>query len=363
MALVLEVIPYILQFKFDARTSRGRLSMHQTWFLKVWDATNPAIVGYGECAPFEGLSIDDTTHFEADLRQAISKLDNVGPPESLQKIQELVDTVDPALPAVRFGLETALRDLYYGGQMKIFDCPFYLDRAPLKINGLIWMGSKDLMLKRLKSKIQEGFETIKFKIGSLDAEEEMAVLKTARTGTGGNKLTIRVDANGAYAPEMVPQILERLHEFDIHSIEQPIKAGQQKAMAEVCAHSPVPVALDEELIGIFDADEKRALLETIRPQYIVLKPTLLGGFSATEEWIRLAEELGIGWWVTSALESNIGLNAICQFTSRFKPTLPQGLGTGGLYHNNITSPLCINRGAIYLDPAKRWNLRPLFTKK
>jgi O-succinylbenzoate synthase len=354
MALDFEIIPYELEFKFEAKTSRGTLRTHKTWFIKAWDSSNPAIAGYGESAPFEGLSIDDVPDFEIRLRSALSKLEGAPVPDSLEQIEKYLTHIEDELPAVRFGAEVALRDLFYGGTQKIFDSNFYNDHATIDINGLVWMGDKELMIQRLELKVLAGYDCVKLKIGALNLEDELDIIHNARNMIGNDDLVIRVDANGAYAAEEVIGVLDSLAEYHVHSIEQPIKAGQIEAMTEICAKSPVPIALDEELIGVFGIAKKRELLATIKPQFIVLKPTLLGGFKATAEWIRLATELNIGWWVTSALESNIGLNAICQFASQYQTTLPQGLGTGELYENNIPSPLSISNGCVFLDAHKNW---------
>jgi o-succinylbenzoate synthase len=356
MALEFEIIPYTLHFKFDAKTSRGSLKEHKTWFLKVWDSANPRVVGHGECAPFEGLSVDDLPDFDERLRQSLRVFDGAMPPQSLEQVLRYVSHVDASLPSVRFGLETALRDLHFGGQMKVFDSKFYNDRRSIDINGLVWMGDKETMLDRLELKILSGFECVKLKIGGIDFADELAIIREAKDMIDRDDLDIRVDANGAFEPDNVMSALEALAALDVRSIEQPIKPGQRQEMAKLTRTSPVPIALDEELIGINDFEEKRAMLSEIKPQFIVLKPTLLGGFQATEDWIKLAEELGIGWWVTSALESNIGLNAICQFTAQFDLEIPQGLGTGELYTNNIPSPLTILNGCLFLDPEKHWYL-------
>jgi o-succinylbenzoate synthase len=356
MALEFEIIPYTLQFKFDAKTSRGSLKEHKTWFLKVWDSSNARVEGHGECAPFEGLSVDDIPDFDEQLLLNIRRIEGAMPPQSLEQIDSYVNHIDEALPAVRFGLETALRDLFYGGKMKVFDSAFFNNNRSIDINGLVWMGDKETMLDRLELKILSGFECVKLKIGGINFEDELAIIRDAQDMIDRDDLDIRVDANGAFEPENVMPAIDALAELDVRSIEQPIKPGQWAAMAELARTSPVPIALDEELIGITELDKKKAMLEEIRPQFIVLKPTLLGGFKATEEWIRLAEELKIGWWVTSALESNIGLNAICQFTSQFNLVIPQGLGTGELYTNNIPSPLTILNGCLFWDPEKNWYL-------
>ncbi|MEN8248280.1 MAG: o-succinylbenzoate synthase [Bacteroidota bacterium] len=356
MALNVEIAPHILEFRFQAKTSRGSLKNHKTWYLKIWDDIDPGSVGYGECAPFEGLSVDDRPDFEDKLEIEVIKIRRCNIPTSVEEVNTLVEKIDIQMPSVRFGFETALRDLFYKGRRKIFDSPFYDERDPITINGLVWMGDKLLMLERLENKIARGFDCIKLKIGAINWQDELGIIQKIREKEGGENLCIRVDANGAFKEPQVYEILDALHQLNVHSIEQPIKAGQVEDMKGLCRKAPVPVALDEELIGVKSIEDKRRLLETIRPQFIVLKPTLLGGFMATEEWINLAEELDIGWWITSALESNIGLNAICQFTSTFKNPLPQGLGTGGLYKNNIPSPLTIDEGKIFYATDKTWQL-------
>lgn len=220
----------------------------------------------------------------------------------------------------------------------------------IPINGLIWMGDKKFMQEQIEQKLKAGYTCLKLKIGSLDFTTELELLQSIREVAPGNSLTVRVDANGAFTPQEAFKKLERLAKYDLHSIEQPIRQGQHEEMAQLCAYTPVPVALDEELIGVQGSTAKAALLDTIKPQYIILKPTLVGGMAASAEWIQLAENRSIGWWVTSALESNIGLNAISQFTAQYNVAMPQGLGTGQLYHNNIPSPLQIEHGALWFRP-------------
>ncbi len=357
MALAFDIIPYVLRFKFEARTSRGSLRQHKTWFLKVWDEENPERCGYGECAPFEGLSPDDRPDFGQILQDQAAEWQGQPAPADLEAIAAMSAQVPANLPAIRFGLETALRDWYYGGCRKIFDTPFYNDHKSIDINGLVWMGSKEEMLDRLEMKIVAGFDGVKIKIGSLDFADELEVIRHARELLGNSELCIRVDANGAYDFERAREVMRQLRRHNVHSIEQPIKPRQYQLMRQLCEEELVPVALDEELIGVTDYAGKKELLTTIRPQYIVLKPTLLGGFVATNEWIDLADEMGIGWWITSALESNIGLNAICQFTSQFPLKMHQGLGTGELYENNIPSPLKITNGCIHLDKTRHWYIK------
>ncbi len=359
MALVIEIIPYSLAFKFAARTSRGPMTEHNTWILKVWDDNQPLVLGYGECAPFEGLSIDHRPDYSQKIKLALKAIDGREIPASLDDIATYVSFIDNRLPSVKMGLETALRDLYYDGQQKIFDSSFYNQHSNIDINGLVWMGDQDEMLTRLREKVNMGYECVKIKIGALNFSDELEIIKQARAMNDAENLSLRVDANGAYTVLEAKKVLNDLAVYQIHSIEQPIKAGQREAMKELCATSPVPIALDEELIGISNWQKKKELLVTIKPQFIVLKPTLLGGFNATAEWIDLAQNLNIGWWITSALESNIGLNAICQFTAQYDLRMPQGLGTGGLYHNNVPSPLKINNGKIFLDEDKQWNFHLL----
>jgi len=237
---------------------------------------------------------------------------------------------------------------------ELFPSKFSKEQAPIPINGLVWMGSKEFMNEQINEKLSEGFQCIKMKIGAIDFQTEIALIESIRKEYPKEKIEIRVDANGAFLPEEAMEKLKILSDLDIHSIEQPIKQGQTKQMRELCENTPLPIALDEELISVFEEDKKEELLRNIKPQYIILKPSLLGGFAASLEWIKLADEMNIGWWVTSALESNIGLNAIAQWTYTLKNDLPQGLGTGSLYTNNLDSPLTVAKGTLYYDQNKRW---------
>ncbi len=343
-----------LNFIFDAGTSRGVLNHKETWFIKAFDSNMPLVVGIGEAGPLKGLSIDDIPDFEQVLENELTKLDGKAIPTSPDEVFTLAQSVSLHLPSVRFGIETALLDLLYGGVKKCFDNKFYQDGQSIQINGLVWMGDSALMQKRLANKINAGFKCIKVKIGAIDLPNELQLLKLAREAYDSSKLELRVDANGAFSYNEAQHLLEELHKLEVHSIEQPIKAGQYKLMEQLCKNTPVPIALDEELIGINTFAEKEKLLLGIRPQYIILKPLLLGGFKSCLEWIELAERMGIGWWLTSALESNIGLNAICQFASSLQVTLPQGLGTGSLYDNNVDSPLEVVRDFIHYNQSKNW---------
>ncbi|MFD2244680.1 o-succinylbenzoate synthase [Pontibacter ruber] len=355
MHLKAAYIPHTLRFKFDARTSRGAIREHQVYYLKLWDEENPAVVGIGECAPLAGLSIDH----RPDLVQQLDKicaLINASKAEVTAEAGNLLSDVSDltAWPAIRFALETALLDLQHGGHRVLYKNDFSRGVKGIPINGLVWMGDKAFMQEQIRKKLSEGYNCLKLKIGGLDFKTELELLASIREAAGADELTIRVDANGAFKPEEAFRKLERLAKYDLHSIEQPIRQGQWEEMAQLCSYTPVPIALDEELIGVQEETAQIALLEQIKPQYIILKPTLVGGLAASAQWISRAEKRGIGWWMTSALESNIGLNAISQFTANYNITMPQGLGTGQLYHNNITSPLQIRDGALWYDQQQEW---------
>ncbi len=357
MTLQLSYTKHQLQFRFEAGTSRGILKARDTYFIKVSHRGKPDLYGLGEASPLQGLSVDDLPDFESRLQAVCQQIEGQSWEEDLDvMLHRLEEWVSPALPALRFGLETAFRDLYYGGKRQIFDTPFYKGKQNIKINGLIWMGNLDFMQSQIEQKLEAGFSCIKMKIGAIDFEQEYQLLADIRKRFPADQITLRVDANGAFSPAEAPDKLAKLAKLELHSIEQPIAPQQEKAMAQLCAQTPLPIALDEELIGIQAYDQKKTLLEQIKPQYIILKPTLLGGLKATQEWISLAGSLHIGWWVTSALESNVGLNAICQLTSSYHPSLPQGLGTGGLYHNNIPSPLELKGEYIHYQPEKSWDI-------
>ncbi|NVJ85264.1 MAG: o-succinylbenzoate synthase [Algoriphagus sp.] len=352
MFLKFTCIPRTLDFKFEAGTSRGVLTSRNTWWIKAEATSHPGRIGWGEAAPLVKLSVDAIPDFDVQIRQLLKdfeKIDFVTDQEAvLAQIQELVPV---HLPAFRFGLEMAILDLIHGGKKRFFQNDFFEKGQAIPINGLIWMGDKEFMRSQIDSKIKKGFSCIKMKIGAIDFEEEMNLLRYIRSAYGAEDLVLRVDANGAFSPAEALGKLEKLASLAIHSIEQPIRAGQVAEMARLCQESPLPIALDEELIGVSD---KSRLLDQIKPQHIILKPTLVGGFLETREWIGLAEERGIGWWMTSALESNIGLNAIAQLASSYQPTIPQGLGTGQLYHNNLSSPLLIAKGEIRYDGSIPW---------
>lgn len=335
---------YTLRFKNPATTSRNTMTEKETYFIKIWDEENPRKFGVGEAAIFRGLSADDTPGYEEKLREVCTKIDKI-------------DKTDLSRwSSIRFGVETALADYYGGGTRMLYDTPFSRGESGIRINGLIWMGNKEEMKNRIAEKLAAGVKCMKLKIGGIDFESELTLISEIRKNFSPLDLELRLDANGAFKPEEALKKLATLSRYSIHSIEQPIAAGQWRQMARICAESPIPVALDEELIGVEETACKKALLDTISPQYIILKPTLCGGFSGADEWIKLSEERKTGWWATSALESDIGLNAIAQWVTSHPVKMPQGLGTGMLYTNNIPSPLRCKGDMLMLDKNGTWNL-------
>jgi O-succinylbenzoate synthase len=348
---------HTLNFKFDAGTSRGILKTKDSYYIKLFDVDNPAIFGIGEASPLKGLSIDFKDDFETFLNVFIEKFnqDNL----DVSAIQKAIQApFFDKWPSIRFAFEMVLLDLKNGGNRLIYDNAFSHGKGEIEINGLIWMGDEAFMSKQIVEKLKAGYRTIKMKIGAIDFDTEYKLLKTIRSNFPANELTLRVDANGGFEKDEAKEVLKALAKLEIHSIEQPIKAGQWENMAELCSETPVSIALDEELIGI-NGDLRNELLRTIKPQFAIFKPTLLGGFKATDEWIELCQEKKIGWWITSALEANIGLNAICQYTYAKNTELPQGLGTGSLFENNIPCPLQVNEGYVALNGKEPWDLSSL----
>lgn len=329
---------HTLIFKRPAGTSRGILTSKDIWIITVADKNNPEKKGTGECSPLKGLSIDDRQDYELKLNEVCRNIDNA---------DYFLDKGLTDFPSIAFGLEMALKDIETGGESVLFPSEFTKGSDSIKINGLVWMGEFDFMKNQIIEKINAGFSCIKLKIGAIDFEKEIELIRTIRKEFSAGDIEIRVDANGAFSPETALEKLKVLSGFDLHSIEQPIKQGQWEEMANLCELTPLPVALDEELIGINGFEEKKRLIETIKPQYIILKPSLTGGFKASKEWIDLAEGNKAGWWITSALESNIGLNAIAQWTYTLGNKMPQGLGTGKLFVNNFDSPLFIESGCLW----------------
>jgi O-succinylbenzoate synthase len=355
MAIVCTVRKRVFHFNFHARTSRGAMDTRTSWFLCIWDDANPDVVGYGECGPLPGLSLDDVAAYEHKLHQIASAIR--GTTLDLSALAARPDELVPRdYPSILFGLETALLDYLQGGNRIIFENSF-VKGEPIPINGLIWMGDRDFMLKQVHEKALQGFACIKLKIGGIDFEEECRLLRAIRERFG-DALDIRLDANGSFADSVALGRLRVLEQFNIHSIEQPLRVGSP-LLPDICAESPIPIALDEELIAHLSLESRRQLLQYSHPQFIILKPSLHGGFQGCREWISQAEALGIGWWITSALESSIGLNAICQFTSEFNTHLPQGLGTGSIYADNLRSPLTVINGSILYDSQNSWDLSTL----
>ena len=336
---------FILNFKRPSGTSRGVMNIKETWFLKIEELDK---VGFGECGILRGLSIDDRPDYEETLKWVCDNI-HLGEETLYERLTDF--------PSIQFGVEMAFKSFHAKNPFELFPSEFTQGNEGIAINGLIWMGSPEFMQEQITEKLAAGFDCIKMKIGAIDFDAEIELLQRIRDRFPKEKITLRVDANGAFAPAEALQKLKRLAALDLHSIEQPIKQQQEDAMAQLCATTPLPIALDEELIGVFGYAKQKELLQKIKPQYIILKPSLVGGFRGCDTWIQLAEELGIGWWITSALESNIGLNAIAQYTYTKSTSIPQGLGTGALYTNNVSSPLEIKHGELWYMPENRWSFQ------
>ncbi|WP_047245693.1 o-succinylbenzoate synthase [Maribacter thermophilus] len=334
---------YLLDFKRPSGTSRGVLRTKETWFVVLRENDR---FGIGECGLFRGLSYDDVPGYEEKCNWVVKNID-LGLEALLPQLKDF--------PSIQFGLEQAFLSLSAQDPFRLFSSPFLTSKEPIYINGLIWMGSYDFMRSQIREKIDQGFSCIKMKIGAINFNDELKLLEAIRKEFSKSEIELRVDANGAFKHDEALDKLKALAEFDLHSIEQPIKQGNWKAMQRLCEETPLPIALDEELIGVVDVTKKEELLLTIKPQYIILKPSLVGGFKGSEEWIALAEKCGAGWWITSALESNIGLNAIAQWTATLGNKMPQGLGTGSLFTNNFDCPLEVNNGGLYYNSSIEWN--------
>lgn len=336
----LSFAPCWLQFKTPATTSRETMTRKLTCFLKVYDEKNPEVLGLGEAALFPGLSPEATEGYDLKLVELLANI-AIGRPTDLSRYS-----------SIQYGLEQALRDFASGGRRIYYDSPFLQGKQQITINGLVWMGDIDTMRRRAMEKIEAGFRCVKFKIGALDWNAELDLLREIRKID--NNLEIRVDANGAFPWNDALHRLGQLADLGVESIEQPIPPRNFREMGILCKESPVPIAFDEELIGIFDPEERRALLSHVKPQYIVLKPALCGGFAGAEDWIQAAQNEGIGWWVTSALESNVGLSALAQWTGSLLADSPehraQGLGTGALYLENAPSHLVLEGQDMRYSP-------------
>lgn len=327
----------VLHFRQPAGTSRGVYTERRIWLLRVSDG---AAVGMGECAPLPSLSCDDIPNYAEVLRRFCDGVEQTGAID----YEAMRD-----YPSMLFGLETAMLSLQNGE--RLFDTPFSRGEQGIPINGLVWMGTFDEMQQRIEQKLEQGFRCVKLKIGAIDFARELELLERIRQRFGPREVQLRVDANGAFPYDEALYKLELLSQYALHSIEQPIKAGQWGNMAELCRDAPLRIALDEELIGVNDPGQKRQLLNIIRPAYIILKPSLHGGMMGVREWVDIASDMGIGSWVTSALESNIGLNAVAQLCSALYGdalTMPQGLGTGQLFTDNIPMPLEIRGDQLWI---------------
>ncbi len=330
--------PYMLKFRQPAGTSRGVLTEKPTYLLKVYDEHNPDFYGLGEASVFPGLSLEADGRYEYKIVELLANV-AIGKQTDLTRY-----------PSLKFGFEQALRDFASGGKGLYYPSTFTQGKGEILINGLVWMGSIDEMKARVSEKINAGFRCIKLKVGAIDWETELNLIKAIRADYPVSELEIRLDANGGFPKEEAIHRLEQLAPLSIHSIEQPIKPGDPDMMAMLCRQSPIPIALDESLIGMNTTGAKQMLLDYIMPSYIILKPSLCGGFSGSEEWIAFANERNVGWWVTSALESNVGLNALAQWVATLNQTMPQGLGTGQLFENNIPSPLYLDGEYLKYDP-------------
>ncbi|RMA58658.1 o-succinylbenzoate synthase [Ulvibacter antarcticus] len=339
---------YVLNFKMPSGTSRGILKTKETWFIKIEQKHN---FGIGECGILRGLSVDDRPDYENMLKWAC---------ENIRLGEEVLYNALTDYPSIQFGIEMAFRSLSSEDKFQLFPSAFTRGEKGIPINGLVWMGDKQFMKQQIVDKLDNGFSCIKMKIGAIDFASEIALLTSIRKEFSASEIELRVDANGAFSPSEALEKLKILSELELHSIEQPIAAGQWEAMASLCEDSPLPIALDEELIGVFSSEEKQQLLQSISPQFIILKPSLIGGWKGSDLWISEASKLGINWWITSALESNIGLNAISQYTFTKNSKLPQGLGTGSLYTNNLSSPLGVSNGNIYYRSKDAWKIDEIF---
>ncbi|RZJ74328.1 MAG: o-succinylbenzoate synthase [Flavobacterium sp.] len=335
---------YILNFKRPSGTSRGVMTEKETWFIIL---EHDGKRGIGECGLLRGLSVDDRPDYEDKLRWICENI-HLGEEELCNALLEF--------PSIQFGVEMAFQSLKSDNPYVLFPSEFTEGTKNIPINGLVWMGAEAFMKQQIEEKLQQGFDCIKLKIGAIDFDRELELLRFIRSNFGAEEIEIRVDANGGFSSQEALHKLNQLYEFQIHSIEQPLAVNQHDTMSDLCKVTPIPIALDEELIGVFGRENKYILLEKIKPQYIILKPSLVGGFKGAAEWIAIAEEQNIGWWITSALESNIGLNAIAQWTFLQNNPMPQGLGTGGLYTNNFNCPLEVVSGQLKYDPKIDWDV-------
>jgi O-succinylbenzoate synthase len=342
-----KIITREFRFQRPATTSRGTHLNKKVHFILIYHTDDLSASGIGECSLFPGLSYDDINDFAEKLNQTVDRI-NQG--------DYYTDSGLSEWPSINFALETAWKDFRSMGSKILYQSEFTEGKDSLGINGLIWMDRKEEMIRQIRQKLNDGFTCLKMKIGALDLEDELEVLNFIRTQYDAEELEIRVDANGAFKPNEALGIIKMLSDFDLHSIEQPLAPGHSDDMAKLCELSPIPVALDEELIGKHSMATRRKLLDTLRPQFLALKPGLLGGLASCKDWISLAAEKNIGWWITSSLETNIGLNAIAQWTYTLQSNIYHGLSTGSLFNNNIPSSLYLHGERLYYDPDRKWDL-------
>jgi O-succinylbenzoate synthase len=334
---------YILDFKRPSGTSRGVMTQKETWFIVL---EKDGKKGIGECGVLRGLSVDDRPDYEAKLQWTCENI-HLGVDQLWNDLIEF--------PSIQFGVEMAFQSLVSENPFLLFPSEFTEGEKSIQINGLVWMGEAAFMKQQIEEKLEQGFQCVKLKIGAIDFDKELQLLAFIRQHFTEEQVEIRVDANGAFDSNQALDKISQLSELKLHSIEQPIQKSNTDRMSELCKITPLPIALDEELIGVFSFEEKEKLLLKIMPQYIILKPSFIGGFKGTKEWIDLAEKHKIGWWITSALESNIGLNAIAQWTFLQHNLMPQGLGTGALYTNNFDCPLQVSQGQLWYEKETDWD--------
>lgn len=338
----IEIVKHRIELIQPAQTSRNTFTHRDINYLLI--TNRKGITGIGEAAPLALLSIDDNGDYNRILQSTVDLIHEGIDPRDLDLLE---------YPSIRFGLETAYADMRHGGNRVISDNSF-VKGVPIPINGLVWMDDLETMRNAVDKKVAAGFDVIKLKVGAHDFDAECRLLEDIRKQHPSGKISLRLDANGAFDPDEALLKIKELNRYSIHSLEQPIQPGQTDDMARICRESPIPIALDEELIGVDVSEKGGKLLQTIRPAYIILKPNLIGGLTNADTWVQLAMANGIGWWATSALETNIGLNAIAQWVAKYHVNIPQGLGTGGLYRNNIASPLVAEAGKLHYRKHKPW---------
>ena len=338
----------MLDFKQPSGTSRGVLTQKETWFIVLEKEDKK---GIGECGILRGLSADDRDDYEEKLRWTCDNI-HLGEEQLWHELMEF--------PSIQFGVEMAFKSLESENPFVLFPSEFTNSTQSIAINGLVWMGEESFMKAQIEEKLAQGFKCIKLKIGAIDFQKELDLLAFIRRNFDAQTIEIRVDANGAFNELLALDKINQLSGYQIHSIEQPIEKNHADTMSELCKMTPIPIALDEELIGVFLLEEKEQLLQKIKPQYIILKPSFVGGFRGTKQWIDLAKKHNIGWWITSALESNVGLNAIAQWTFLQNNPMPQGLGTGALYTNNFDCPLEVANGQLCYKNNLEWNINQAF---